>query len=721
MIMKKFILFLFFILGFTYAHSQFSVELLKYRDIYNLNSSGDQITVMEIDTKGNIWFNLVNNQGGAGLGKFTGNEWINFSTGDLVKYLSPTVNTIAFDLKDSVWVGTDKGLAQFDGVSTTGWKFYNKSNSAIPDNKITAITVDIDNIKWIGCSNGILASFDGNAWNIYSEYEGLVNSIKDLETDQQGNIWVARDGWPGLLKFTNGEFTTFPALTDVRNIEIDGNGRVLVTSKYSLIIISNDAIVQIVQPDQLRDFELYDVEASSTNGVFVSSNKGLFRQDGPTFRLYSKENSNIPDLVPPENFNPVPIVFNNSDSLLWFSFIYNGVLAEYGSIGYLALGLPFIVPPPVPVDRPDYTFCYGESITLDAGGSATNYIWDGISSTSRTFTLYDTRAFNLTRILEEKCSLEDTIKITINDTQIDSIICLESSQTTLSSSVKVIAQHVYENEVPCVATVSSDYKNLVAWERTPEVGTASYNIYKETIPDSFEFLDNIPVGQLSIYKDNLSDPRRGSSKYKIASVDTCGNESGKSYYHKTMYLEVSFGIDTTEVILTWQKYEGFWIPYYIIYKGTDPDDLQPYDSISGDAETLTWTDYKVDSLYYYGVGVQLPVLCAPAQGKKADSGPYSHSMSNIEDNRFQTSIKDQGITEIQSYPNPFSQWTKINFENPKRIPYQLKVTDMSGKIVRIINDITDNGVILLRENLPQGFYLFELKGDQVYRGKFIIK
>ena len=235
--MKKFILLLFFVLGFTYVHSQFSVKLFKSRDIYKLNSSGDQITVMEIDAKGNVWFNLFNDQGGAGLSMFNGKDWFNFSTGDMVKYLSPAVNAIAFDLQNWVWVGTDKGMAQFNGITTEGWNFYNTSNSSIPDNKITAITVDDQNIKWIGCSNGILASFDGKTWNNFSEYAGVANSINDLEIDQEGNIWVARDGWPGLLKFTNGKFTAFPALTDIRNIEIDANGRVLVTSKYSLIIL----------------------------------------------------------------------------------------------------------------------------------------------------------------------------------------------------------------------------------------------------------------------------------------------------------------------------------------------------------------------------------------------------------------------------------------------------------------------------------------------------
>ncbi len=61
--------------------------------------------------------------------------------------------------------------------------------------------------------------------------------------DLEGNIWVARDGNPGLLKFRDGQFTEFPALTDIRNIEVDQDGgRILVTTINSLIILKNDEI-----------------------------------------------------------------------------------------------------------------------------------------------------------------------------------------------------------------------------------------------------------------------------------------------------------------------------------------------------------------------------------------------------------------------------------------------------------------------------------------------
>ncbi len=114
---------------------------------------------------GTYGLTCITTWGGAGIGKFTGKDWFSFNTAYMRDLLSLNVNAIAFDLMDSVWVGTDKGLAQFNGSDQVGWKIYNAQNSKIPD-KITAITIDNKNIKWIGFSNGLLASFDGQSMGI---------------------------------------------------------------------------------------------------------------------------------------------------------------------------------------------------------------------------------------------------------------------------------------------------------------------------------------------------------------------------------------------------------------------------------------------------------------------------------------------------------------------------------------------------------------------------
>ena len=475
--MKKFALFFILAFGFNNIHCQWAVTLYKYRDFISFNSTDDQMTVMEMDNQGNLWFNLINTQGGAGMGKFnTGKkEWNIFNIGtDLInKELGLNVNAFAFDSGDSVWVGTDNGLAQFNGSSTTGWKVYNSKNSRITD-KVMAIAVDNKNIKWIGCSDGNLLTFDGNNWGIIDKYSGPDNQINDLEVDAEGNIWIARNGSPGLVKFDGKSFAQFDKLTDIRNIMIDGKGLVHVVSKDKLDIIQNDEIIETVPTDPRLECELFEV-AYHPDGPCVSSNKGLLQKRGSGFRLISNENSSLPELVPQGNYNNIPLIYDG-DAGLWFSFMYVGKTAGYASIGHIFRSLfPIIVPMPVPVDHDSYSFCYGESLTLDAVVDAENYVWDGEKTLERTHTVFDTRTIELAVILKEECLID-----------IESY-CVESRQPTSAPiTIDVIAQHVFEDEVPCVATVSPDYKNLVAWEKTPYVGTASYNIFRETeILDKF--------------------------------------------------------------------------------------------------------------------------------------------------------------------------------------------------------------------------------------------
>jgi len=64
---------------------------------------------------------------------------------------------------------------------------------------------------------------------------------------------------------------------------------------------------------------------------------------------------------------------------------------------------------------------------------------------------------------------------------------------------------------------------------------------------------------------------------------------------------------------------------------------------------------------------------------------------------------------------------KIEFSNPGQSEYQLSVYNLEGKRVREISGIRDSEVILRREDLKTGFYVFELKGKNTYRGKFVVR
>ena len=63
----------------------------------------------------------------------------------------------------------------------------------------------------------------------------------------------------------------------------------------------------------------------------------------------------------------------------------------------------------------------------------------------------------------------------------------------------------------------------------------------------------------------------------------------------------------------------------------------------------------------------------------------------------------------------FLSW---NIPNPAQDKYRLTITDISGKVTRIIDNVTNSMIELERDNLSRGFYLIELRGDKIYQGKY---
>lgn len=87
-----------------------------------------------------------------------GEKWINF-------YGNPPVLSQVAD-KDNVWECTEAGLVKID-ISTLKTTLFQTSNTKLPDNKITSITIDKKNNKWIGTLNG-LVKYDGVNWTIFN-------------------------------------------------------------------------------------------------------------------------------------------------------------------------------------------------------------------------------------------------------------------------------------------------------------------------------------------------------------------------------------------------------------------------------------------------------------------------------------------------------------------------------------------------------------------------
>jgi hypothetical protein len=73
------------------------------------------------------------------------------------------------------------------------------------------------------------------------------------------------------------------------------------------------------------------------------------------------------------------------------------------------------------------------------------------------------------------------------------------------------------------------------------------------------------------------------------------------------------------------------------------------------------------------------------------------------------------------YPNPFTEYTTIRFENASWDEFRLELVDISGKTVLIREGIREDKILLQRGGLKPGIYQVQLLGKKIYRGIFVIR
>ncbi len=61
------------------------------------------------------------------------------------------------------------------------------------------------------------------------------------------------------------------------------------------------------------------------------------------------------------------------------------------------------------------------------------------------------------------------------------------------------------------------------------------------------------------------------------------------------------------------------------------------------------------------------------------------------------------------------------YPNPENNLFRLRVIDLTDKILRDINGISGSDYVLERDDLQKGYYIIELSGDKVYRGRILVE
>jgi hypothetical protein len=177
----------------------------------------------------------------------------------------------------------------------------------------------------------------------------------------------------------------------------------------------------------------------------------------------------------------------------------------------------------------------------------------------------------------------------------------------------------YASQGICLVTVdSATGKNVIVWEKTPNVGITSFNIYKESnISGVYSLLANQPYDSLSVILDLASNPSVSAERYTITVVDSCGNESPYSPAHRTMHLTVNKG-QNNDWNLIWNSYEGFTPSSYKIFRADSSLNFVNIATVSGSSSyTYLYTDQTAPAtgtVYYYVEVVHPNGGCSASKG-----------------------------------------------------------------------------------------------------------
>ena len=257
--------------------------------------------------------------------------------------------------------------------------------------------------------------------------------------------------------------------------------------------------------------------------------------------------------------------------------------------------------------------------------------------------------------------------------------------------------------------------NLVVWDPITAAGIDSYNIYKESSEAGLYYLiGNQSADSLSQYFDYLSDPGIRSWRYKISSVDDCGNESELSNRHKTIHLTSNKGV-LGEYNLIWDHYQGFNYTTYYINRWHPTTDWMVIDSVSANATSYTDQNAPGDSNLVYMISINTPGLCTAAKATDYNSSRSNKNANNVAPPN--SSGIDEMKVELTIFPNPSNGIVTVRYD--KGIT-GVRVMDMAGNIVVIDDNVNGNNYSVDLTAFESGIYTIQImSGDSLLNGKII--
>ncbi len=276
------------------------------------------------------------------------------------------------------------------------------------------------------------------------------------------------------------------------------------------------------------------------------------------------------------------------------------------------------------------------------------------------------------------------------------------------------------DEISDLCMITADTSGLhyeFIWEKGTSPNIATYEVQEKATNGNFSTIHSQPYSQFSTYISTAPQPTLPYS-YRLASKDALGNMLYLSPHHRPIVAYVNDSLSQTYI--NWYLYYGYDYTMQYIYRGTSPNNVALYDSVS----TLTVNQYNryLDpepasyGNYYYQIEA---VRLSPCNPSKSSQQRGARSISV----RYST----VGITEEQAllnainiYPNPAQNTLTIDLGKTSAEGATIQVLNTLGQVVKTIgfNKTSGQNLTVDLSGLATGLYFVQVQafgGSKAFR------
>jgi ligand-binding sensor domain-containing protein/signal transduction histidine kinase len=199
-----------------------------------------------------------------------------------------TVHSIAQTRDGYIWIGTEEGLARFDGVR---FAVFDKQNTPqLKSNYIRTLLADRHGALWIGTAEGLVRMLDGK-FTVFTTNEGLPSdTIQAVYEDREGNLWVATATGLGLFKSAGlTTFTTKERLISgsIQALFEDADGALWIATPYGVGQVKDGTFTNYTVRDGLGSNSVRAIQQDRDGRLWFGSLGGLTSFSRGRFTTYT--------------------------------------------------------------------------------------------------------------------------------------------------------------------------------------------------------------------------------------------------------------------------------------------------------------------------------------------------------------------------------------------------------------------------------------------------